>query len=201
MSATNTRTVRMAMKPRGALCGKVVALGFAGGDLYWFGSDGQQSESVPIKPDGTFRYMREHRPDEVIVVVTTNLPLYIQRQPMLLQGDDLRIVIPPAPRRSFEVSISDDLPQRDALVTVAVGDLIVPYPAFAQHLAYHGSMLDLRNRGPLLVPDILETAPLSVLLGPSPNEIGPALRRIDLFRLPQYRGVPRKPVTAARVIF
>lgn len=201
MTSTQAKTLRVSMEPRGGFRGRVIAAQpIMGGDLYWFGLDGQQTEFVPIKPDGSFRFTREHRPDEVIVVVTTNLPLYIQRQPMLQSGDELQIAIPVAPARSFEVSI-ETLPQTDAIVTIAVGDLIVPYPAFAQHLALHGSMLDLRNRGPLLVPEILETAPLSVLLGPSPNEIGPDLRRIDLFRLPQYRGVPRKPVTSARVIF
>ena len=78
-------------------------------------------------------------------------------------------------------------------------DLIVPYPAFSQHLALHGSMLDLRNRGPLLVPDILETGPISVLLGPPPSTVTPS--RNDLFRLPQYRGAPRKPVTGPVVVF
>ena len=201
MTSTQTKTLRLSMELRGGFQGRVIAAQpIMGGDLYWFGNDGQQTEFVPIKPDGSFRFTREHRPDEVIVMVTTNLPLYIQRQPMLQSGDDLQIVIPAAATRSFAVSI-ETLAQTDAIVTIAVGDLIVPYPAFAQHLALHGSMLDLRNRGPLLVPDILETAPLSVLLGPSPNEIGPDLRRIDLFRLPQYRGVPRKPVTSAKVIF
>jgi hypothetical protein len=101
--------------------------------------------------------------------------------------------------RSFEVTVSEDVHQTEAIVTVAVGDLIVPYPAFSQHLALHGSTLVLRNGGPLLVPDILETGPISVLLGPPPSTVTPS--RNDLFRLPQYRGVPRKPVTGPTVVF
>jgi len=45
----------------------------------------------------------------------------------------------------------------------------------------------------LLVPDILQTGPISVILGPPVDQVTPAMRMIDLFRLPQFRGLPRKP--------
>jgi hypothetical protein len=152
-----------------------------------------------VKEDGSFRFNREHRPEEVLVVVSINRPLYMQRQPMMLTADSLDIPIPAAPVRHFEVETSEATAQTDAIVTIAIGDLVVPYPAFSQHLALHGSMLVLRNRGPLLIPDILETAPISVLLGPPPSAVAPS--RNDLFRLPQYRGVPRKIVNGPVVVF
>lgn len=70
----------------------------------------------------------------------------------------------------------------------------MPYPPFAQHLALHGSQLDLRNRGPLLVPDVLRTGAISVILGPPLDQVTAAMHVIDLFRLPQFRSLPRKPV-------
>ncbi|HYS52159.1 MAG TPA: hypothetical protein VER58_00160 [Thermoanaerobaculia bacterium] len=200
VTSTETKTLRVPMQPRNAFHGRVIGpQSIAGGQIYWFSPDGQQAESVPASDDGTFRFNREHGPDEVLVLVSINLPLFIQRQPMLHASDALDIAIPAAPSRSFEVSISEQAPQTDALITIAIGDLIVPYPAFSQHLALHGSMLAVRNRGPLLVPDILETAPISVLLGPPPSTVVPS--RNDIFRLPQYRGVPRKPVTGTMVVF
>jgi len=70
----------------------------------------------------------------------------------------------------------------------------VPYPPFAQHLALNGSRLDIRGRGPLVVPDILQTGPISVILGPPLDQVTPVMRAVDLFRLPQFRALPRKPL-------
>jgi hypothetical protein len=200
MTSSETKTLRVPMRLRGAFRGRLIApQPVAGGQIYWFSADGQQTEYIPMKEDGSFRFNREHGPEEVLVVVSINLPLYMQRQPMLQSGDTLEITLPVAPVRRFDVAISEESVQADAIVTIAIADLIVPYPAFSQHLALHGSMLDLRNRGPLLVPDILETGPISVLLGPPPSTVTPS--RNDLFRLPQYRGAPRKPVTGPVVVF
>ena len=198
MTSDETRTLRVPMQPRSAFRGRIIALQpVAGGQIYWFSADGQQTENVPVKEDGAFRFNRQHGQDEVLAFVSINGPLFVLRQPQF--DDALEIAIPAAPVRRFEVALSDESAQTDALVTISVGELIVPYPVFSQHLALHGSMLDLRNRGPLLVPDILETGPISVLLGPPPSTVTPS--RNDLFRLPQYRNVPRKPVTGPMVIF
>jgi len=197
MTSDEAKTLRVPMQSRSAFRGRIIApQPIAGGQIYWYSSDGQQTEYVPVKEDGTFRFNRQHGPDEVLAFVSVSLPLYVIRQP---SADPLEITIPPAPVRRFEVAISSDSLQTDAIVTIAIADLVVPYPAFSQHLALHGSMLDLRNRGPLLVPDILETGPISVLLGPPSSSVTPS--RNDLFRLPQYRSVPRKPVTGPTVIF
>jgi hypothetical protein len=102
--------------------------------------------------------------------------------------------MPPAQSRTFEVSIGEERKQEDAIVTIEIGGLVVPYPPFAQHLAIHGSRLDIRNRGPLVVPDILQTGPISVILGPPLEQVTPAMHVIDLFRLPQFRALPRRPV-------
>ena len=197
MTSTETKSVRVAMEPRNAFRGQIRApQPIAGGQIYWYSDDGQQTESVPVKEDGSFRFNRGHGPNEVLAFVSANLPLLAIRQP---SSDPLEIAFPALPVRSFEVTVSEDVHQTEAIVTIAIGDLIVPYPAFSQHLALHGSTLVLRNRGPLLVPDILEAAPISVLLGPPPSTVTPS--RNDLFRLPQYRGVPRKPVTGPAVVF
>ncbi len=200
LTSNETKTLRVPMQPRSAFRGRVITpQAIASGQIYWYSPDGQETEQVPVKDDGSFRFNREHRPEEVLVVVSINLPLYIQRQPMMLPVDSLDITIPAAPVRRFEVQTSEETSQADAIVTIAIGDLIVPYPAFSQHLALHGSTLVLRNRGPLLIPDILETGPISVLLGPPPSAVAPS--RNDLFRLPQYRGIPRKIVGGPLVVF
>jgi hypothetical protein len=199
LTSNETKTLRVPMQPRSAFRGRVIASqAMAAGQISWYSPDGQETEMVPVRDDGSFRFNREHRP-EVFVVVSINLPLYIQRQPMTLAADSLDIAIPAAPVRRFEVETSEETSQTDAIVTIAIGDLVVPYPAFSQHLALHGSTLVLRNRGPLLVPDILATGPISVLLGPPPSAVVPS--RNDLFRLPQYRGVPRKIVSGPLVVF
>jgi hypothetical protein len=200
LTSNETKTLRVRMQPRSAYRGRVLASqDIAAGQIYWYGPDGEETEQVPVKDDGSFRFNRQHRPEEVLVVVSINLPLYVQRQPMLLAGDSLDIAMPAAPVRRFEVETSEQTSQTDAIVTIAIGDLVVPYPAFSQHLALHGSTLVLRNRGPLLIPDILETGPISVLLGPPPSSVTPS--RNDLFRLPQYRGVPRRVVGGPLVVF
>jgi hypothetical protein len=52
------------------------------------------------------------------------------------------------------------------------------------------------------VPDILQTGPISVILGPPLDQVTPAMHVIDLFRLPQFRALPRKPVGGdANVVF
>jgi hypothetical protein len=198
MTSDETKTLRVPMQPRSAYRGRITApQPIAAGQIYWYSADGQQMESVPVKEDGSFRFNRQHGPDEVLALVSINVPLFVARQPQF--DDVLEIAIPSAPVRRFEVALSEESAQTDALVTIAVGEIIVPYPAFSQHLALRGSTLDLRNRGPLLVPDILETGPITVLLGPPPSTVTPS--RNDLFRLPQYRNVPRKPVTGPMVIF
>jgi len=78
----------------------------------------------------------------------------------------------------------------------------VPGLRFSQQtegLAPHASASGKRRPGTrilltLLVPDILQTGPISVILGPPVDQVTPAMRVIDLFRLPQFRWLPRKPV-------
>jgi len=122
-------------------------------------------------------------------------------QPQLAEDDAMTINEPAAPVTTFEISIGPDNPQTDAVATIVIGGLVVPYPALAQHLALHGSQLDIQNKRPLIVPDILATAPISAILGPPPAEVTPQMRAIDLFRLPQYRGLPRKLVAGNQVAF
>lgn len=195
LSSTETKTLRIAMKPKKGFGGSIAgAHEVAAGQLYWYAADGRETERTVVKPDGTFRFNLRHDPGEAVVFVSANLPLFAFPQPFLGERDPLNVTMPPAPSRSFEVSIEEDRRQESAVVTIDIGGLSVPYPPFAQHLALHGSQLDLRNRGPLLVPDILQTGPISVILGPPVDQVTPAMRMIDLFRLPQFRALPRKPV-------
>ena len=203
LALTETKTLRIAMKPIDDFKGRIAGVSdVAGGQLYWFASDGQETERTTVRPDGTFRFGEQHAAGEAVVFVSLNHPLFAFVQPQLAPGDPLNVEIPPAASRSFAITIGETNAQEDAIATIAIGNLVVPYPAFAQHLALHGSELELHNRGPLVVPDILETAPISAILGPPPSELSPAMHVIDLFRLPQYRGLPRKPIGAdGRVVF
>ncbi|MDP9362051.1 MAG: carboxypeptidase-like regulatory domain-containing protein, partial [Acidobacteriota bacterium] len=197
LRSTQASTLRIDMKPKNGFGGRIVgANDVAAGQLYWFSADGRETERTVVKPDGTFRFNRRHDPGEAVVFVSANLPLFAFPQPFLGEHDPMNVTMPPAPSRSFAVAIDPDRPQQDAVVTIEIGGLVVPYPPFAQHLALHGSHLDIRNRGPLLVPDILQTGPISVILGPPLDQVTPAMRVIDLFRLPQFRSLPRKPVGA-----
>jgi len=193
LTSTEEQTVRIAMKPRSGFSGRIAGVSdVVAGQLYWFASDGTETERTVVKDDGAFRFNRHHDTGEAVVLVSANHPLFAFTQPEAAPGDPMIITQPAAASRTFEITIDNG--QRDAIATIAIGNLVVPYPALAQHLALHGSQLDLRNGGPLLVPDILETGPLFTILGPPLGEITPAMRMIDPFRLPQYRSLPRKPV-------
>lgn len=200
LTSTEEQTLRVAMKRKG-LSGRIAGLpAIAGGQLYWFSADGRETERAGVKADGAFRYTKPHDVSEAVAFVSLNLPLFVFVQPPVAAGDAMIVNVPAASPRTFSVSIGEANPQQDAFVTIAVGNLVVPYPPFAQHLALHGSQLTLQNKGPLLIPDILETAPISVILGPPPSEVTPAMRMIDFFRLPQYRSLPRKPVGAGGAV-
>ncbi|HXH41411.1 MAG TPA: hypothetical protein VNN08_22480 [Thermoanaerobaculia bacterium] len=195
LTSTQTKTVHIAMKPKKGFGGSIVgANDVAAGQLYWFAADGRETERTVVKPDGTFHFNLRHDPGEAVVFVSANLPLFAFPQPFLGEHDPMDVTMPPSVSRTFSVSIDEERRQESAVVTIEIGGLVVPYPPFAQHLALHGSQLDLRNRGPLLVPDILQTGPISVILGPPTDQVTPAMRAIDLFRLPQFRGLPRRPV-------
>jgi hypothetical protein len=198
LTSTEDKTLRIAMEPKGSF-GQIAGVSnVVGGQIYWFSADGNETERATVKSDGSFRFDREHQPGEAVVFVSANHPLFAFAQPA---GDSMVVTMPAATSRTFTVSIGDGTAQQDALVTIAIGSLVVPYPPLAQHLALHGSQLELRNRGPLLIPDILETGAITAILGPPPAEITPQMHAIDLFRLPQFRGLPRKPVIGDRVVF
>jgi hypothetical protein len=195
LTSTQARTLRIEMKPKKGFAGRIAgANDVAAGQLSWFAADGRETERTVVKPDGTFRFDNRHEPGEAAVFVSANLPLFAFPQPFLGERDPMNVTMPPAPSRTFEVSIGEDRRQEDAIVTIEIGGLVVPYPPFAQHLALHGSRLDIRNRGPLVVPDILQTGPIAVILGPPLDQVTPAMHVLDLFRLPQFRALPRKPV-------
>jgi hypothetical protein len=195
LTATQERTLRIAMKSRGGFRGTIVGANeVAAGQLSWFSTDGRQTEQTVVKADGSFRFNQHHEPGEVVVFVSANLPLFVFPQPAFDEHDPMTVTMPSAPSRTFSVSIGEDRPQESALVTIEIGGIVVPYPPFAQHLAIHGSQLDIRARSTLLIPDILQTGPISVILGPPLEQVTPAMAAIDLFRLPQFRLLPRKPV-------
>jgi hypothetical protein len=194
LTSTGEKTLRIPMKPKKGFAGQIAgANNVVAGQLYWFAADGRETERTAVKADGTFRFNLRHDPSEAVVFVSVNLPLFAFQQPFLGERDPMNVTMPPAPARSFSVSIDENRRQESAVVTIVIGDLVVPYPPFAQHLALRGAF-DLRNRGPLVIPDILETGPISVILGPPVDQVTPAMHAIDLFRLPQFRGLPRKPV-------
>ena len=200
ITSTDEQTLRVAMKPKG-MSGRITGVpAIASGQLYWFATDGHETERADVKTDGAFRFTKPHDVSEAVAFVSVNLPLFVFAQPPVAAGDPMTVNVPAAAPRTFAVSIGEANPQQDAFVTIAVGNLVVPYPPFAQHLALHGSQLTLQNKGPLLIPDILETAPISVILGPPSSEVTPAMRMIDLFRLPQYRSLPRKPLGAGGAV-
>lgn len=201
LDSSQTKTLRIAMKAKNGFGGQIIgAHDVAAGQLYWFSGDGRETERTVVKPDGTFRYNRRHEPGEAVVFVSINLPLFAFPQPFFGERDPMNITMPPAPGRTFTVALDREGRQQDGLITIEIGGLIVPYPPFAQHLALHGSHLDIRNGGPLVVPDILQSGPIVVILGPSLDQVTAAMRAIDLFRLPQFRGLPRKPLDGRGIV-
>lgn len=169
MTKSETKNIDVALVPLGGSEAKIVsARPFEAGMIFWFSSAGVETERTDLAPDGTFHFERTHYRDETMTVVSLSHPLWILRAPPVEKATPLQVRFPDsASQRDAEVTI-DNLPPRVVTpIGVAIGNLRVPQPALAQHLALRDTSPLLKGRGPLLIPALAETAPIDILRGPS----------------------------------
>ena len=156
------------------------------GTLYRTTRLGTIVEEIAVKEDGTFSY-RGDSPADALVLVSLNHALAVVPHPPVPESEDLQVAVPEAGARNFSVELDRSLPIRGTWFTVAVGDVVVPLNALANHLSRRGISNWIEEGSPVRVVDIVESAPLRVLAivaaYPEPADIP------DLFTQPQYAAI------------
>jgi hypothetical protein len=169
MTKTEKKVIDVDLVPLGGSEAKIVsARPFGAGTIFWFSSAGVETERADLAPDGTFHFERTHYRDETMTIVSLSHPLWILRAPPVEKATPLQVRFPDsAPPRDAEVTIENMPPRMVTPIGVAIGNLRVPQPALAHHLALRDTSPLLRGGGPLLLPALAETAPIDILRGPS----------------------------------
>ena len=115
-----------------------------------------------------------------------------KRQPSL-NDDEIFEIRPPlgARLRTFQVALSRDAHER-AYFTIALGDMIVPEMALMKQISMHGAQPNLEPGSAATVPDIVESAPIRVILIPfsfAQSHDNPA---IDIAMHPEVHTLPQQ---------
>ncbi|MGH9459462.1 MAG: hypothetical protein ACRD2J_17645 [Thermoanaerobaculia bacterium] len=195
MDGESQRTVTIALERAEARKGKLLFPAAVPAAVFWHRADGTRSESIQVTAkDGSFTYKVEHAPGEIVSVVSQHAPLYVFRQPYVGEGDVFSITYPQAPVRSFDAVLAPGAAELRGWFTIAIGDLVVPEPAFSGHLARRGVPTAFTGPGTIHVPAILETAPLTVILAPRTFLSVNGDDAIDTFYWPGAGGLPRAVV-------
>jgi len=202
LSFTGTRAidVTLALHSKTRLQGRVrSSAAIQSGRIFFVGADAKVREWSAIQPDGVFFHRLPHALPEYAVVVS-NLPLLA----VPLAGGDatIDIAMPAAVARDVDVAIRS-LPQQDGLLTLFIGDRQIPEQAFSWHQSLRGMQSIVFGGGPLRIPQIFETAAITVGLGPAPKNIPATLQLgpdADLCRLPGFAACRRKTLSAGNAI-
>lgn len=183
------KTIEIALSKATARHGLVVLPGpqqFA--SVAWYSPDGRLTETAQVKEDGTFDFQRPHLPGEIVTYAAANQPFIAIRHPLLGPDDTFEIRPAPGARvRSFQVSAG-----QPAFFTIALADLIVPQNAFAAHLGRHGAQPSLQPGWVSNVPDILESAPIRVILLPFTFVQSHDIRGVDVAMHPEVNTLPQQ---------
>ncbi|HUP64434.1 MAG TPA: hypothetical protein VM557_04045 [Thermoanaerobaculia bacterium] len=143
-----------------------------------------------VEADGSFVLRRTPEPTDYAVFFSATHPLFV-----FIPADyaNLEIPFPAIPSRTLHVSSTTPGP-----LTLSIGGRLVPKSAFDRHQNFRGH-LPYAGDAPLLVPDILPTAPVLVHRGPAVSP--PGLRPGDIFLMPEWvRTLPAAaPDEAGRV--
>lgn len=190
------RTVDLVMYRDGSKKGRVAGLTLDIGFVYWVESvTGAVQEINRLNSDGTFYCDIDHKFTEHAVITSTNRPLIVVPPAAIERNEEtITIGLPPIPRlRTFTI----EMPPKDRylrrIVTIAVGGLLVPLEAFAFHQNNRGLHEMPSKTTPLQVPDVAETAPITILLGPATEELAPNYRVYsDVFARPEYAPLIRR---------
>ena len=196
LASSHDVTVTVALHSKSRFEGHIRSVApIQSGRIYFVGPDARIREWSPIEADGTFVHRLPHVAPEYAVVVST-LPLLVTA---LGNESVIDITLPMTNVRDVEVAIKT-LAQRDGLITLFVGDRQIPQQAFAWHQTLRYMQPILFGGGPLRIPQVLETGPIAVGLGPSPRELPELAPDADLCAIPGFAACRRKTLAASNTI-
>ncbi|HET7712807.1 MAG TPA: hypothetical protein VFL80_12815 [Thermoanaerobaculia bacterium] len=200
------RRVRITLTSGGLTRGRLApANAFTHARMFWVDPAGHETEAVRVEPDGSFQLARSHSENEYVVLVSPNQPLFvIERWRRTPEGEVLIEVPLGAPSRSFQVGMAPSAPAGSRYCTIAVGNRFVPTDVFGFHEMIRGVDPIVTPAMPLQVRDIAATGQITVILGPSREEVPPGLDPKNFYAQPQFIPIVRKlpvPDTADSVRF
>lgn len=205
MPESGTHDVDVQLVPVRGTRGRIVSdRPFDNAVVMWFSPTGSETERADLAPDGTFVHTNWHTPDETMAVVSASHPLWVLRAPATERRQTITLAFPTAPVAAFDVWLAASVPPHQTrYIGVAIGAVRVPQPALAYHQTLRRNSPLMRGSGPHPIHDLLATAPLDVLLGPTSDEVAPRVQALDLFALPQFANVPRERLApgATDVVF
>lgn len=172
---------------------------FVWGEISWFSPSGRRLEVAPLKEDGSFTYKNSHRMGEIITVIARNQPLFVTRMASDSSDRKLEIGFPLVPSVSFRVKV-DGGGKGWNLMTVRIGDLVVPLHVFGQHMRKRRLHLELTAEQPLFVPDIAATGPIRVVVAPDAYLKSRWQDDIDPFYLPDAGSLPQHVIDPNGVV-
>jgi hypothetical protein len=199
-AGTRAIDVTLALQSKARLQGRVRSpAAIQSGRIYFVGADRKVREWSVIQPDGVFFHRLPHASPEYAIVVST-LPLLA----VPLAGGDapVDITMPPAAARDLDVVIKSPQ-QQDGLLILFIGDRQIPEQAFSWHQSLRGMQSIVLGGGPLHIPQIFETAAITIGLGPAPKDIPATLQLgpdTDLCALPGFAACHRKTLSAGNTI-
>jgi hypothetical protein len=205
MPRNEPKTIDVELVPLRGSSGRIVSpRPFDHAWLHWFSASSVATEHAEVDADGSFIYSGTHTPEETMVLVSQSHPLWLTRSPALDQRTPFSIPFPGnVPVRTFDVVLPGAPEKRNTFIGLLVGGIRIPHELFRSHQSFRNESELVEGRGPLTVRDILETAPIDVILGPpagpmtSRPRIDP-LMQIDLAHAARTRVTPG--VTTVQVV-
>ena len=167
MGDDHERHIELALHKVKVHQGQIMLGGDMMGRIDWHTRDGALTERITVPPDGKFTFKKDHAEGEVVTYGSRSQPFIVMLQPRLGDDDVLRIAPPSGARlRTFDVALSPGSHEETAFLSLIVGDIPVPENALLFHMMMHGQQATIRPGASTTVIDILESAPLRVMLIP-----------------------------------
>ena len=203
LGSETEKNVELALSRSSARQGRVVLNGPQQvASVAWYSPDGRTTEITQVREDGTFTYQRAHAPGEIVAYFSVNQPFMVMRQPRVADDDVFEIRPPFGARvRRFQVGLASSA-HEGAFVALAIGDIMVPEDALRWHMSRHGDPTTVPPGGSTQVIDIVESAPIRVILIPYSFVNSHDVRGVDPAMQPEVNALPQQALgERARVDF
>jgi hypothetical protein len=156
--------------------------------------DGRITEQTRVGDDGKFSFQKKHQTPEYLVYSSAALGLAaISIDPSSAQKE-LLVAPPAAPKKTFAVSVPT-MTAADGLIGLWIGNAYIPLQILATHEELRGQDVIVHRGRPLILQDILASAPISVAFAEFPSG-----DFVDVFTLPEYAGVARHVVHGNEIV-